>query len=135
MPNILPDLLHRDLTEKIIGVYYEVRRELGSGFLEKVCHRAMVIALRQAGLQVEEQVRLPVYFRGILIGEFYADIVVNGLVLIEVKCRRVLEPHDKAQLMNYLCASDLEVGLLFNFGAAVQFDRTVFTNDRKTRRS
>jgi GxxExxY protein len=135
MPTILPGLLHRDLTEKIIGVYYDVRRELGTGFLEKVCHRAMVIALRQAGLQVEEQVRLPVYFRGILIGDFSADIVVNGLVLVEVKCFTVLEPRHKAQVMNYLCACDLEVGLLFNFGAAAQFDRIAFTNERKTRRS
>jgi GxxExxY protein len=135
MPNIMPDLLHRELTEKIIGVYYDVRRELGTGFLEKIYHRAMVLALRQAGLQVEEQVRLPVYFRGILIGEFYADIVVNGLVLVEVKCRVSLEARDKAQLMNYLCACDLEVGLLFNFGSAAQFDRIAFTNTRKTRRS
>jgi GxxExxY protein len=135
MPNILPDLLHRELTEKIIGVYYDVRRELGSGFLEKVCHRAMVIALRQAGLQVEEEVPLPVYFRGILIGEFYGDIVVNGLVLVEVKCRKALEPRDKAQVMNYLCACDLEVALLFNFGAAAQFERIAFTNERKTGKS
>ena len=135
MPTTSSDLLHRDLTEKIIGVYYDVRRELGSGFLEKVCHRAMVIALRQAGLQVDEQVRLPVYFRGILIGDFYADIVVNGLVLVEVKCRAVLEPRDKAQVMNYLRACDLEVGMLFNFGATCQFDRIVFTNLRKALRS
>ena len=135
MPTVLPDLLHRDLTEKIIGVYYDVRRELGSGFLEKVCQRAMVIALRQAGMQVEEQVRLPVHFRGHLIGDFYADMVVNGVVLIEVKCFPVLEARHKAQVGNYLCACDLEVGLLFNFGATAQFERIVFTNERKTRRS
>ena len=133
MPNALPDLLHRELTETIIGVYYQVRRELGSGFLEKVCQRAMVIALRQAGLQVEEQVRLPVYFRGILIGDFYADMVINGLVLGEVKCSTVLEARHKAQVMNYLCACDVEVAILFNFGPATQFERIVFTNERKTR--
>ena len=133
MPPLRHDLLHQDLTERIIGVYYDVRRELGSGFLEKVCHRAMVIALRQAGLEVEEEVRLPVYFRGILIGDFSADMIVNGLVLVEVKCCPALEPRHKAQVINYLCACDLEVGLLFNFGAATQFQRLAFMNERKMR--
>jgi len=130
-----PDILHRELTEKIIGVYHETRHELGIGFLERVSRRAVVIVLRDAGLQVEEEVPMPVYFRGHLIGEFYADIVVNGLVLVEAKACAALEPRHRAQIINYLRASKLEVGLLLNFGPKSEFERFVYSNDRKTRQA
>ncbi|MGH9410579.1 MAG: GxxExxY protein [Vicinamibacterales bacterium] len=126
-------LLHRDLTDGIIGVYHKAHYELGDGFLEKVCQRALVIALTEAGFEIAEEAPFRVYFRGRMIGEFFADIVVNGLVLIEVKSCSALEPRHRAQTMNYLRASDLEVALLLNFGPKRDFQRLIFTNDRKQR--
>jgi GxxExxY protein len=128
------ELLHRDLTDRILSVFYAVYDELGSGFLERVCQTAMVMALRAAGLRVAERVPFEVYFRGELIGTFIADIVVEGLVLIEIKSKSVLTPMDEAQTMNYLRASTLEVALLMNFGPKPDFRRRVLTNDRKTQR-
>ncbi len=123
--------LHWDVTEKIIGVYHAAHHEFGDGFLEKVCQRVMVIALREAGLIVEENVPFIVTFRGQIVGEFYADIVVNGLVLVEVKSCPHLEPRHRAQVMNYLRASTLELALLVNFGPSREFARLIYTNDRK----
>lgn len=100
--------LHRDLTEGIIGVYHQADYELGDGFLEKVCQRALVIALTEAGFEVAEEVPFRVYFRGNVIGEFFADIIVNSTILLEVKSCSVLEPRHRAQTMNYLRASELE---------------------------
>ena len=125
-------LLHYDLTEKIIGVFYDVYRELGSGFLERICQSAMVIALREAGLTVLEGVSYPVHFRGQLLGTFRPDIVVNDLVLVEIKSKSALHPHDEAQAINYLRVSHLEVALIMNFGPKPEHNRRVLTNDRKT---
>jgi len=125
-------LLHQELTERIIGVFFEVYAELGHGFLEKICQRAMVIALRDAGLSVVERVPFPVTFRGELLGDFFADIVVNGLVLVEIKATGGLRPWDEAQALNYLRASDLEVALIMNFGPKPEHWRRILTNDRKT---
>jgi GxxExxY protein len=125
-------LLHYELTEQIIGVYYDVYAELGHGFLENVCQRALVIALRDLGLSVVEHVPFPVMFRGHLLGDFFADAVVNGLVLVEVKAGSSLHPWDDAQVLNYLRASRLEVALVFNFGPKREFRRYILTNDRKT---
>jgi GxxExxY protein len=123
--------LHWELTDKIIGVYHQAHYEFGVGFLERLCQRVMVIALRDAGLSVEEQVPVVITFRGRTIGECVFDIVVNGVVLVEVKAGARLEPRHRAQVMNYLRASTLEVGLLFNFGPTREFDRLIYTNDRK----
>ena len=123
--------LHWDLTDKIIGVYHQVHYEFGDGFLEKLCQRAMVIGLRDAGLTVEEQVPVVIKFRGQSIGECLFDIVVNGLVIVEIKSCNRLEPRHRAQGMNYLRASTYEVALLFNFGPTREFDRLIYTNDRK----
>ena len=131
--SITIDLLHGDITHRIIGIYLEVLNELGHGYLEQVCHRAMVIALETAGLKVEQHVSLPVWFRGRQIGYFFADLVVKNLVLVEIKATQRLEPWHEAQLMNYLRASDLEVGLLINFGPKAEFRRRLYTNDRKVR--
>jgi GxxExxY protein len=127
-------LLDYEMTEQIIGIYYEVYAELGYGFLEKVCQRAMVIALRRAGLTVKECSPFPVWFRGHLLGDFFTDIIVNGLVLIEVKAASSLHPWDEAQVLNYLRASPLEVALILNFGPKCEFRRRILTNDRKTPR-
>lgn len=124
-------LLHHEITQRIIGVFYDVHHELGGGYLEKVHHRAMVIALRQAGVKVTEHVRLLVWFRGQVIGEFIADLIVEGIVLVEIKSSTAIEGRHEAQTLNYLRATTLEVGLLLNFGATPQFKRFVYTNDRK----
>jgi GxxExxY protein len=124
-------LLHAGLTEQILGVYYDVYAELGHGFLEKICQRAMVIALRDVGLSVAERAPFPVHFRGELLGDFFADVVVNGLVLVEIKATGGLRPWDEAQTLNYLRASRLEVALILNFGPKREHWRRILTNDRK----
>jgi len=127
-----PDGLKRaDLTEKIIGVFYSVYNELGRGFLESVYEEAMTMALRDAGIKVERQLPLPVWFRGQKIGDFKADILAEEAVLLELKCVRVFEPAREAQLLHYPRSTEIEVGLLFNFGPSPQFRRLVFANERK----
>src|SRR5258706_13014763 len=93
-------LIHHALTERVIGIYYDVYAELGQGFLEKLCQQAMVIALREAGLSVREHVSFPVMFRGRLLGDFIADIVVNDLLLLEIKATSALHPWHEAQALN-----------------------------------
>jgi GxxExxY protein len=122
---------HRELTEKIIGVFYEVYNELGHGFLESVYEEAMLIALIETGLKTAHQVPTPVWFRGRMIGDFKADIFVGASVILELKASRLLEPAHEAQLLNYLRATNIEVGLLLNFGVKPQFKRMAFDNDRK----
>ena len=119
------------LTEKIIGLFYDVYNELGHGFLESVYEQAMLIALRQAGLDVEAQVEIPVRFRGLEVGNYKADLQVDRKVLIELKAARSLEKAHGAQILNYLKATNIEVGLLLNFGERPQFRRFVFDNERK----
>ena len=128
-----PEFKHRELTERIIRVFYEVYNELGHGFLEKVYENALAIALSQAGTEVRQQMSLTVRFRGNVVGEYVADMVVNDLVLIEVKAARDMEPAFEAQLLNYLRATEIEVGLLLNFGPTPSFKRLAFDNTRKKR--
>ena len=125
-------LLHHDLTQVIIGIYQNVYTELGHGFLERIYQQAMVIALKDAGLSVVERMPFPVFFRGQLLGEFFADIVVNGVVLVEIKAVSALLPWHEAQAINYLRASPLEVALIMNFGPKREYWRRVLTNDRKS---
>ena len=131
MPQPRTPLLHGDVTDAILAVYHQARHEFGHGFLEILCQRVMVIALRQAGLEVAQLVPCAVHFRGQKIGQLFFDIVVNGVVLIEVKSCPHLEPRHTAQVINYLRASELEVGLLLNFGPKAEFDRLIFSNARK----
>jgi GxxExxY protein len=109
-------LINEDVTEKIIGVCFEVINELGSGFLESVYQKALVLALMQAGLMVQAQVPLKVVFRGHVVGEFIADIIVEGQVVLELKSGKALNAEHEAQLLNYLKATGMKVGLLLNFG-------------------
>jgi len=125
---------HEELTGKIIKTFYDVYNELGYGFLEAAYEKAMVIALRAAGMQAEPQKAIEVWFRGDRVGEFAADIVVESLVLLELKAARALDPSHEAQLLNYLRATNVEVGLLLNFGPKPQIKRFVFDNDRKRQR-
>lgn len=124
-------LKHRELTEKIIGIFYDVYNELGYGFMESVNEKGLALALHQAGLAAERQVGMKVWFRGARIGDFRADIVVNGAVVMEIKAARTFDPSPEAQLLNYLRCSEMEVGLLLNFGPKPQFRRLAFANERK----
>jgi GxxExxY protein len=120
-----------DLTERIIKVYYTVYNELGFGFLESVYCRALAIALEQSGLTVASEVAVPVSFRGVLVGSFRADLVVERKVILEAKtCDQILKAHE-AQLLHYLRASTIEIGLILNFGETPRFRRMEFRNDRK----
>ncbi len=103
------------LTEKIIGVCFEVHNELGNGFVEKVYENALRVALCQAGFRVDQQVSVDVQFRGVTVGEHYADLIVNESIVIELKAVRRLQPEHQAQLINYLKATGISRGLLVNF--------------------
>jgi GxxExxY protein len=127
-------LKHRDLTQKIIGVFYEVYNELGHGFLESVYEAAFEIALTSKGLPVLRQIEVPVWFRGKRVGDFTADILVDKCVLLELKAGRALDAAHEAQLLDYLRATEIEVGMLFSFGLKPEFRRLAFDNSRKQRR-
>ena len=124
---------HADLSEKIIAIFYQVQAELGFGFSEKVYQKALAIALRHSGLKVDEQVPLKVYYRGEVVGEFFADMLINDLILLELKSASAIIPEYEAQLLNYLKATRLERGLLLNFGrSSLEVKRLIFQNLRKS---
>lgn len=129
----MQNLKHKEITDKILYAFFKVvYPALGFGFLEKVYENAMVIALREMGLKVEQQVKIVVYFAGQIVGEYFADLVVEGCVVVELKAvQTLLDEHD-AQLLNYLRATEYEVGLLLNFGPQPRFRRKVFDNERKS---
>lgn len=121
---------HSELTQKIIGVFYDVYNELGYGFLESVYEESLVIAMKGIGMRVDRQVPIPVWFRQQKVGEFKANILVESSVLLELKCARAIESYREAQPLQYLKSTEIEVGLL-NFGAKPQFRRLLFDNARK----
>ena len=127
----MSDLLHREVTEQIIKAFYKVYNSLGFGFLEKVYENALVLELQKRGFRVEQQKRLHVYYEGLVIGEYFADLIVEELIILELKAAETLHPAHEAQLMNYLKATEIEVGLLLNFGVKPEFKRKVFTNSSK----
>ncbi|GAB4492831.1 MAG: GxxExxY protein [Saprospiraceae bacterium] len=122
---------HEALTEQIIKIYYQVYNELGYGFLEKVYQNAFFLALKQAGFEVEAQRKIKVWFRDTEVGEYYADLIVSQSVILELKADEALVKEHEAQLLNYLRGTDIEVGLLFNFGKRAEFRRKVYDNDLK----
>jgi GxxExxY protein len=126
----LVGLKHGELTEMIIGVFYGVYNELG-GFLESVYEESLAIALREAGLSIERQVPAPVWFHGQNVGQFRADILVSASVLLELKSAQDLEWAHEAQLPHYLRSTEIENGLLLNFGSRPQFRRLLFDNERE----
>ena len=126
-----PGLKHQELTERILKVFFQVYNELGHGFLESVYLEAMAIALIEDGCRVAKQVSIPVWFRKKQVGEFRADLFVDELVILDLNAVRVLEPAHEAQLLNYLRATDIEVGLLLNFSPKPEFKRMIFDNPRK----
>jgi GxxExxY protein len=122
---------HDDLTQKIIGVFYDVYNELGCGFLELVYREAMRLALGHAELKVQTEVPIPVRFRGELVGVFRADLVVNDVVLVELKACEALVREHESQTLHYLRATEIEVALLMNFGPMPRFKRLVMDNELK----
>lgn len=109
-------MLHEELSGKILQACFEVSKELGCGFLESVYEKSLMIALKQKGLNAVSQSPLTVKFRGAIVGEFYADVLVENKILIELKAVNNLTNEHFAQVLNYLKATGIEVGLLVNFG-------------------
>jgi GxxExxY protein len=134
IPRIYADehgLKHGDLTERLIGIFFETYNELGHGFLESVYEEAFSVALAEHGIFFQRQIATPVFFHHRKIGDFRADLLVDGKVIVELKTGRDIDSAWEKQLLNYLRATEIEVGLLFNFGLTAQFRRYVFANERK----
>ena len=122
---------HSDLTEQIIGAFYAVYSALGYGFLENVYVKALIIELKNRGMKVDDEFQINVYYLGQRVGEYYADLIVNELVILEIKAAKHLADEHEAQLLNYFKATPYEVGLLLNFGPKPETKRRSFDNTRK----
>ena len=122
---------HKELTERIIKIFYKVYNTLGYGFLEKIYENAMMIEFRKANIHAVSQDPIKVLYENEIIGEYFADILVDGKVIIEIKAVKSLIQDHHAQVLNYLKATDIEIGLLLNFGAKPEISRKVFDNFRK----
>jgi len=127
-------LRHSLITEGIIGAFYEVYNELGHGFLESVYREALACALASKGLRAEREKTVNVEFRNQVVGVFRTDLLVDSAVIVELKCARTIDKMHEAQLLNYLKATDYEVGLLLNFGYRPQFRRMFMSNQQKQMR-
>jgi GxxExxY protein len=123
--------LHSDLTDKIIGCFFTVYNQLRYGFLERVYENALKYELEKKGFKVEPQKRIEVFYDGIRVGEYYADLLVNDLIIVELKAADELCLEHSFQLLNYLRATSIEVGLLLNFGKTPRFVRKSFLNKEK----
>jgi hypothetical protein len=120
------EYLYEDITGKIIKCFYCVYDELGSGFLESVYERSLMIEFNNNGLKAVNQKNLDVYYKNQLVGDFKTDIIVEDKIIIEIKAVTKLTPQHEAQLINYLKATDIKLGLLVNFGEKLEFKRRVF---------
>ncbi|WP_281173737.1 GxxExxY protein [Deferrisoma camini] len=118
--------MYVDLTDKVIAAFYEVYNTLGYGFLEKVYENALMAELLERGVSAEQQPALEVEYKGTCVGQYFADLVVNGSVIVEVKAVKTIAPEHEAQLLNYLKATGIRVGLILNFGPRPQIKRLVF---------
>ncbi len=125
------NLLHKELTDSILKTFYDVYNELGYGFLEKVYQNSLYLELRSRGFEVEAQKQIKVYYKGNEVGKYYADLVVNDVVILELKAAEYVVEEFEWQLLNYLRGTNKEVGLLLNFGKKPEFKRKVFENARK----
>ncbi|MCX6150921.1 MAG: GxxExxY protein [Ignavibacteriales bacterium] len=128
-------MLHENITGKILNSFYKVFNTLGYGFLEKVYENSMVIELKKEGCRVEQQKSINVFYDENQVGNYYADLIVDDLVIVELKAAEALCEEHEAQLINYLKATKIEVGLLLNFGKKPEFRRKIFTNERKDQRA
>jgi GxxExxY protein len=126
-------LLHQELTDVIIKTFYEVYNELGYGFLEKVYQNSLYLELKNKGYSVEAQKRINVYYKGTEVGEYYADLIIEDTIILELKAADDIVKDFENQILNYLRATDCEVGLLLNFGKKPEFKRKIYENNRKTR--
>lgn len=125
------DFLHSEITDLILKAFFKVYNKLGHGYLEKVYENAMIIELKRTGPRCEKQKKIDVYYDEFLIGECFADILVNEVVVLELKAAETLVSEHEAQLVNYLRGTNLEIGLLLNFGKEPQFKRKVLTKEFK----
>ena len=125
------DSKHTTLTAAVISIFYKVYNKLGYGFLEKVYENAMMYEFKKAEISAVSQSPIKVLYEEEVIGEYFADILVDGKVIVEIKAAKSLSPDHKAQLLNYLKATDKEVGLLLNFGPKPEVSRKVFDNSKK----
>jgi GxxExxY protein len=124
-------MIEEELTGGLIKVFYKVYNALGYGFIESVYHNAMILELVESGFVVETEKPIADYYKDNIVGTFFADLVVDGKVLIELKAKETLHPAHEAQLVNYLRATEIEIGLLFNFGKRPEFKRKYFSNGNK----
>ena len=124
-------MLHSDITDKIINAFYKVNNALWYGFLEKVYENAIVIELKKSGCSVVQQSKIEVYYEQENVGNYYADLLVDDKVIVELKASETLCEEHEAQLINYLKATKIEVGLLLNFGRKAVFKRKVFSNNKE----
>ncbi|MCK8142709.1 GxxExxY protein [Flavobacterium sp. I-SCBP12n] len=127
----MSSILHQELTKSIIKIFYEVYNELGYGFLERVYQNAMYYELKVNGFKVEAQKKIKVYYKEIEVGDYFADIIVNDLIILELKAQEYLVEANEFQLINYLKSTSCEVGLLLNFGKKPEFVRKIYQNNRK----
>ncbi len=118
--------LYEDLTRKIIKCFYKVYDELGNGFLESVYEKSLIIELKNVGLKAVDQQRLDVFYKNHTVGDFKADVIVEGKIIIEIKAITKLTSQHEAQLINYLKATGKKIGLLVNFGEELEFKRRIF---------
>ncbi len=125
------ELKHQELTSKIIGVFYEVYNTLGHGFLERVYQNAMFLELIERGFKTEAQKQINVFYKEQQVGTYFADLVINDVVILELKASESIVEEFELQLTNYLKATTIEVGLLLNFGKKPEFRRKMWVNDKK----
>jgi GxxExxY protein len=125
------DYKYKELTERVLKIFYRVYNKLGYGFLERVYESAMMIELKKEGIPAISQSAIKVFYDGEVVGEYYADILVANKVIVEIKAAKALAEEHEAQLLNYLKATDIEIGLLLNFGTKPEVRRKAFNNSRE----
>jgi len=126
------EILHKDITDKIIKAFYNVYNTLGYGFLEKVYENSMLLELTEMGLSVQKQYPIDVYYKEKLVGSYFADLMIEEKVIVELKAAESICEEHEFQLINYLKATEIEIGLLLNFGKEPQFKRKIFTNNPRS---
>lgn len=125
------EILHKELTDKVIDAFFEVFNELGYGYLERVYQNSLYMELVSRGHKVEAQKEIKIYYKGRAVGIYYADLVVDDLVILELKAADAINEAHEAQLINYLRGTDKEIGYILNFGPKPSFKRKIYTNERK----
>ena len=126
-------MIDEELTGRVIKVFYKIYNALGYGFIESIYHNSMIIEMVKEGITVETEKPIAVSYDGHVVGTFSADLVIEGKIILELKAKEVLQTAHEAQLTNYLRATDVELGLLLNFGKEPEFKRKYFSNEKKRR--